>query len=78
MAQARVKATGEIVDLAPGSNNGKFAMKDSRTGVFYDWEELERVVVKMGSDKISVSAVNVKVGTTVTGVIETNTEVEDD
>ena len=70
MAQARVKATGDIVELAPGSKDGKFCMQDIITGKFYEWHELEKVAVKAGADKLEVSAVEIKVTPTVTGELD--------
>lgn len=75
MAQARVKATGEVVELTPGSKDGKFCMQDTKSGNYYTWGELETVAVKTGVAPVSVSAVQIKVSPTVSGVINTKGDV---
>jgi len=71
MAQARVKATGEIVELMPGSKDGRFCMRDVKTGKFYTWDLLERVAVKAGVAPATTSAVKVQIGASVSGSMET-------
>jgi len=70
MAQARVKATGEIVELAPGSKDGRFCMQDTKSGDYYTWDELETIAVKAGVAPVSVSAVQITVSPTVSGTID--------
>ena len=76
MAQARVKKTGEIVELTATSKNGKFAMEDIKSGKTYSWNELERVAVKSAVAPVHVSAVSIQVNTTVSGTIQTNKPAE--
>ena len=74
MAQARVKSTGEVVELLPGSKDGRFCMQDIKTGKFYNWDQLEKVTVKTGVAPVVASAIQINVSPSVTGNWETSTQ----
>jgi len=69
MAQARVRATGELVDVIPKPKDGILHMYDVVGKVFYTWADLEPVKVKSGLEPVSVVATQVNVKPTVTGSI---------
>jgi len=75
MAQARVRKTGEVVDLLPGSKDGRFCMQDTMTGDYYTWDELEKVTVKAGIAPVSVSAIQITVSPMVTGSINSESKI---
>lgn len=66
MAQARVKKTGEVIDVIPKGKNGIVHMYDVISDVYYTWDDLEPVKIKTGAVPSSVVPTKITIRPTVT------------
>lgn len=71
MAQARVKETGEVIDVIPKSKDGVLHMFDAVGERFYTWADLEPVKIKTGTETTTVAATQITISPTVTAKILT-------
>lgn len=69
MAQARIKKTGEVIDVIPKSNKGIIHMYDPINDNYYTWQDLEPIKVKTGTIPSSVVTTQININPTVTGSI---------
>lgn len=65
MAQARVKATGEVIEVIPKGKDGVLHMYDVVGKEYYTWSQLEPVKIKSGLEPTSVTATEIKVSPSV-------------
>jgi hypothetical protein len=65
MAQARVKATGELIEVIPKGKDGVLHMYDVVGKVYYTWNDLEPVRIKTGAEPVTVAATQITITPTV-------------
>lgn len=73
MAQARVKKTGEVIDVIPKGKDGKLHMYDVVGKVFYTWDDLEPIKIKTGTVGTTVVATQININPTVTVINKSTT-----